>query len=331
MSHVTFDPWPNWLVASVPAAQREDFVVEVVSAVLRHTRPWIAELKEIGPAWRKTEEQPYAERVARCLMNHWERFTCGSSGLIPVEDVLVRLERGDLGYERTQSNVIREVILAQALEQGEPRAAEQFEEEYMPLIRNIAQRTTGKRGLEWVENFLADLVLPRDTRPPRISGYVGRTSLASWLRVVVMNHCREAGRKKTSLQSLTDFEPQNTQDQFIHADDHACIGLLQPIFTQAVSALGNEDRLLIKLLVLDDVPQHTIARQLKIHSGNVTRRRQRISQIIWAQVQKLGAGAGTNGRFTECMELVLAGHDVELRRSLGDVLAHAVSFVEEQP
>ena len=104
-----------------------------------------------------------------------------------------------------------------------------------------------------------------------------------------------------------------------------CEGLLQPIFADAVSALDGEDRLMIKLLILDEVPQQTLASRMGIHSGNVTRRRQRISQSIWERVNSLGSCSSAPGRVNDCLELVLAGGQVELQRTLGDVLMRAMT------
>ncbi len=323
------DSWPDWLATHIPSAKRADFLAEVAQVVVRHTRTWITELTQSNSTSSDSAENSYRRRTERCLWHHWERFADGAERLSTAEQVLARLEGGDLGYERPQTNVVREVLLAQALEQHEARAAKRFEEEFMPIIRSIAQRTAGDRGLEMVENFVADLVLPRETRPPRISGYLGKTSLASWLRVVVTNHCREAGRHPEPVQQMQEFDPPNPSEDNSQADAGGCEGLLQPIFTQAVSALENEDRLLIKLLILDDVPQQTLAQRMGIHSGNVTRRRQRISQTIWARVREMGTCSSAPGRVTDCLELVLTGNQIELQRALGDALARAVTSTEE--
>ena len=82
--------------------------------------------------------------------------------------------------------------------------------------------------------------------------------------------------------------------------------------------------LLLKLLVLDDVPQQSVARALGIHSGNVTRRRQKAAERIWQQVQVVSQDSGQAGPVQDCLELVLTGEDRELRVALGSMLAQAL-------
>lgn len=329
MSLTPFDPWPSWLATHIPSDRRADFLAELERAVSQHAQTSIAEFTKSRPA--SSEQSSYLRRVERCLLHHWERFSNDAAQLFTAEDVLARLERGDLGYERPQSNVVREVILAQALEQHEEPAAKHFEDAFMPIIRSVAQRTAGHRGLDLVENFLADLVLPRENRPPRIAGYVGKTSLASWLRVVVTNHCRESGRRSEPVQTVDEWDSVAPALCDPRSDTDGCEGLLQPIFRQAVSGLESEDRLLIKLLILEEVPQQTLAQRMGIHSGNVTRRRQKISQSIWSRVQELGTSSAAPNQVTDCLELILTGSDSELRRSLSDVLANAMTITEDTP
>lgn len=318
------DPWPAWLSPHIHQDERRSVRNDVAEVLVKTTQRWQRDVVS-SAAETKNVEPAMLARVERCVLHHWERFT--SSSLPAIDVVVARLESGDLGYSGSQANVIREVIMAQAMELRDEKAAECFEREFMPSVRAIAQRISGPRGLDLVENFGADLVLPRATRPPRIAGFIGRTSLTSWLRIVVVNHCQEAGRRKEPVQMIDEFEPTpiTARIEKHDPDSDGCEGLLQPIFADAVSSLESEDRLIIKMLILDEVPQQTLASKLGIHSGNVTRRRQRISQSIWERVNHLGSCSSASGRVNDCLELVLAGGHVELQRTLGDVLVRAMT------
>jgi hypothetical protein len=74
--------------------------------------------------------KPYAERIWMCAHYHWKRL--GEPQAIEFARLTKRLEEGDLGYERSSTNVLQEVTLAQALQNNEPMAAQMFESEYMP-------------------------------------------------------------------------------------------------------------------------------------------------------------------------------------------------------
>ncbi len=74
--------------------------------------------------------KPYAERIWMCAHYHWKRL--GEPQAIEFAQLTKRLEEGDLGYERSSTNVLQEVTFAQALQNNEPMAAQMFESEYMP-------------------------------------------------------------------------------------------------------------------------------------------------------------------------------------------------------
>jgi hypothetical protein len=113
-------------------------------------------------------------------------------------------------------------------------------------------------------------------------------------------------------------------DAAANDDEDHCNELLRPVFRTAISSLAADDRLLIKLLVLDEVPQYVLAEHLSIHKGNVTRRRQRAVQRIWSSINASREASSEPRQIEECLELVLAGKSVELRRALGNCLSSAL-------
>ena len=77
------------------------------------------------------------------------------------------------------------------------------------------------------------------------------------------------------------------------------------------------------MLLLDQVPQQALARSLGINSGNVTRRRQRITSDLWERIGAASRCAACRGEVADCLQLVLAGDDRELQRQLADALGEA--------
>ncbi len=108
------------------------------------------------------------------------------------------------------------------------------------------------------------------------------------------------------------------------AERKQCEQLLRPLFAAAAATLSSEDRLLIKLSVLDQAPQAELAKALHIHSGSVTRRRQRIARDIWSHFRCAAAASKKWELVQDCLQLVLTAEDPHLRRRLGDVLAQAL-------
>lgn len=264
----------------------------------------------------------YSRRIRLCLQHHGERL--GASGPLAVEELVARVEGDDGTGGVTGSQVLTDVTLALALERGHPSAVEKFESEYIPFVRSVARRVSGERGVELVENFAAELVLPRDERPPRIAGFQGRTSFAGWLKVVVVNFCITQVRKKEWHVLERPGGAECAVETARDPDTGECEGLLRPAFQRCVSELSAEDRLLIKMLVLHNVPQKDLAVSLGVHSGSLTRRRQRIGQQLLHRVRSLAVVTATESRVSDCLHLVLAGSDPELRRCLGGLLTEAI-------
>lgn len=254
----------------------------------------------------------FGERLWCCIDYHWDRLS--STEAVEFDDVLKHLESMTDG----EHDILRDVTLALALELRFPAAAESFEEQWMPLVRSTARRVGGTPAVELVENFSADLILPRQDAPPRIAQYQGRTPLAAWLRVVVANHCLSQLRRRRAWAPVEEL----AEDRPPAAHDHQpCRELLAPLVGMAIGTLEDEDRLLLKLLVLDEVPQQKVAQLLGIHSGNVTRRRQRAAQSVWRSVAAEAERAGKRQAAGDCLELVLAGSDPALRSELSHQMA----------
>src|ERR1700728_4336534 len=71
----------------------------------------------------------YVDRLRVCLEYHAARFGEGGRPVVPAQ-VIERIEHGDLGAVKVRANLLRDVVLAQALQLVEPCAAEVFETEF---------------------------------------------------------------------------------------------------------------------------------------------------------------------------------------------------------
>ena len=265
------------------------------------------------------ERDRYVTRVWECLEYHWRAFA--KSGPLRFVDVVDRLENGDLHYGSSDANVLADIVLATALEQGEDHAVREFETRYMPVIRAVANRCGGQRAVDTVENFAAELVLPRGERPPRIATFRGRTPLSSWLRSVVVNHVISESRKQkvgtvsVAIDIATHDQPERT------AEDADCAELLRPLFTNVATELDPEDRLVLQMLVLDGVAQNQLAQALGVSSGTLTRRRQRAARLMLERIQQLADESQQRVSVSDCLHLTIAGDNQDLRQRLAEILA----------
>jgi hypothetical protein len=267
----------------------------------------------------------YAERVWQCVVYHWRRFA--EAGVIPFASVVNRIEKGELAYGRVAQSVVWEVTLAQALEFGEPRAAEIFDGQYMDTVKAIARGAGGMPAVDAVENFGAELILPRAGGKSRIASYRGRTPLASWLRAVVTNYWTSRTRKREP-QTVPESLEIATNDQPVgrELDETNCGDLLLPLFSQAISTASSEDRFLLRILVLDRTPQHLVAKSMGVSSGTLTRRRERAARQVLATVRELGGQGQRPNRVNECLQIVFQQDGGRLRERLTDALAASLRF-----
>ncbi len=269
-----------------------------------------------------TELDRYYCRLWICVDYHWHRFA--AKGPLPFADVIRRLENGSLAHGSYRGNLLEEIVLAVALERNEEQAARRFEADYMPTVRSTAGRLGGPRAVDVVDNFLAELILPRNDRPPKIASFQGRTMLAHWLIPVVSNCWRAMFRQKRSLPLTKAAEPmaRSEADTFLTNPD--CLGLLKPILESTMQTIDSEDRLLLQMLMLDGVPQKELAKTLKIHTGTLTRRRQRAAGLIKSRLVELVRQATRPRQVEECLRIALAGDDATLRDHLANTLAMRV-------
>ncbi len=279
----------------------------------------IRELEIDMVALSESDAQACATRVWKCVAHHWQQW--GEDRVVELKTILDRLREGELGTRKFSEDVLREVVLAQLLEARADRAAEVFESDYMPAVRATAFRMAGNRAADTVENLAAELILPRGERPPRIRGFSGKTVLSCWLRAVIANLLVSHSRRQKPTAELTEMAAHD--DAAAGAETSGCGSLLAPLFARTVNSLAADDRLLVRWLVVDDVPQNQVARQLGIHSGNVTRRRQKVGEEVWRRVREEMEGSSQAQRLRECLDHVLAGDDVVQRRELGHVLSQA--------
>jgi RNA polymerase sigma factor (sigma-70 family) len=230
------------------------------------------------------------------------------------------IQSGRLYYGEVDANVLRDIVVAQGLELRDERAAVVFNTDYMPAAIRHAEQVAGRQVTEVIENLAADLILPRNNRPPRIATYRGRTPLAGWLRSVVLNACMSSLRKPQRVEIVPEPADPGSEDALRSLQGKECEDRLAPAFVTAVREIATEERVLLKLLVLDGVQQKQVATGLGIDPGTLTRRKQRAASHLLAQIRELGhSGVGANA-VRDCLEL-LAGDSPRLRLRMATILA----------
>lgn len=266
--------------------------------------------------------------AASCGARLWECLTyhlnAGEAGRFhSLEALILTCESGKL-FPGPPEDLIADVILAQALQRGQNRAALYFQERFMPLVQKTASRF-GKDYAAESENYMADLYFPRKAKPSRISTYKGQTPLKYWLRQVVTRHILSQIRRTKDHVAIDEAPEVADHAAASRTDSVDCRELLSPLLRRAVAKTSPDDRLLLKLLVVDKVPQKAVAEQYGRDSGNITRRRQRAAGEILEALKAEANAKRSQTHVDECLKSVLAGEDAELTLVLADLITSGLT------
>jgi RNA polymerase sigma factor (sigma-70 family) len=268
---------------------------------------------------------PYAERLALALAYHWWRWVLREPTLT-LDEVVDRVKQGRLAYGRSRRDVLYEVILAEAFCRRNEAAARIFMEQYEPIIRRTLRKIGGPRAEQEASDLLPELFLPREGRPPKMKFFEGRTPLANWLLAVARNswftRLRRAGPTREWAHEPPEGRDQVTQSWL--AEDQECLELLRPLFHRAARALTSDDLLMLRLVLLEQVPQSQVARIYGVNKSTVTRRIRRTTQKFSGLVREVLSALGLEKKGKECLDQLVSGSP-EARRQVADSLAEAVS------
>lgn len=263
----------------------------------------------------------FAVRLWTAVQMHLAKQEVEPGSNEEVEQFIRRVADGRLHYGQIQQNVVEDLMVAQGLQMHLNEAAAVFERDYMPSARRQAEHFAGGQGLDAVDSLAAELVLPRKNRPPKIATYRGLTPLKSWLRSVVVNQCVSAHRARREVSLETSFDTFASDTVTTSAFAKECEVTLAPEFQNAVMQLSRDDRVLMKMLVLDGVSQKNLAKTLGVNSGTLTRRRQKAAATLLQCIQAIAAAERASATVKECLELLLAGDVEQLQKRLAGILA----------
>ena len=284
------------------------------------TRQWT------GESWAENDPRlvPYLSRLRTCLQHHHGQWSGDSARSLSESLERLQADPAAEGGRAPLHSRLFEVCLAQALADNVERAAELFQSDYLPPLRRLAHQMGGEAAVELADSLPADLILPRPSQPPRIASYQGRAPLLLWLRAVLANLWTSQCRRRRAERLDSRDWPKSTP--VVPASDVSpCGDLLRQPLQRVLSRLDDQQRLILSMLILDHVPQQVLARNLGIHSGTLTRRRQQAFEQILAGLRGEVLRHPELPALRDCLDSVLAGADPEARAALAQVLATEIA------
>jgi RNA polymerase sigma-70 factor, ECF subfamily len=200
-----------------------------------------------------------------------------------------------LGENATGDNVIRvinslhgdDLYLAFACAKNSPQAWERFSDSYRRYINDLAAFFSPVKSVasELAESIFADLFLPDRSGRSRIASYDGRSSLATWLRVIICHRAiNERSRKfnnTTQLDELcekADGEAVRSVEMALRSSRYQ--SLVRDSLEHACGELSDRERLLLLLRYENGLQLGQIGRLFGLHQANITRQLGRVQAKI---------------------------------------------------
>jgi RNA polymerase sigma-70 factor len=195
----------------------------------------------------------------------------------------------------SDKNVIRifnslhgnDLYLAFACAKHSPQAWDRFTNRYRRYIYNLASLVSPVKSMasELAENIFADLFLPDCSGRSRIASYDGRSSLETWLRVIICNRAiNERARKSNNMAQLDDL-CEKADEEAVRGIEMALRSsryqsLIRDSLEHACGELTSRERLLLLLRYENGLRLGQIGRLFGIHQASITRQLGRVQAKI---------------------------------------------------
>lgn len=272
---------------------------------------------------------PYLRRLWNCWSYHWRSASeIVPAGRIDGLEVANRI-RGGKGYFRgglLGGDVLRDVVLAEAVIQKNESALQHLEREYKDYCLRQGKSLASFPNAEDWWYLLLDKLAGFTQAPGKLASFSGRCGLQNWLGTVVRNWMRDR-LKKDRLQTtgsgkdLAELAITEHPEQFLISEEcrHLWVELLQ----RTLASLEARDRLLLRLRFAQGLTGKETAAILGIHPGNVSRREQRVLEHLRQRLQS--AEVLDRSDYRECLQHLLTG-----KEGIGFAQA-LVEALEEKP
>jgi RNA polymerase sigma-70 factor, ECF subfamily len=200
-----------------------------------------------------------------------------------------------LGENATGDNVIRvinslhgdDLYLAFACAKHSPQAWERFSNSYRRYIRDFSAFVSPVKSVasEPAESIFADLFLPDRSGRSRIASYDGRSSLATWLRVIICHRAiNERARKSNNMAQLDELCEKADGEAMLSIEMALRSSLYQSLIRDslehACGELTDRERLLLLLRYENGLQLRQIGRLFGLHQANITRQLGRVQAKI---------------------------------------------------
>jgi RNA polymerase sigma-70 factor (ECF subfamily) len=234
------------------------------------------------------------------------------------------------GLGRAAPAFAADVYLAAACATGDPAALRVLDDDIVARVPSMVRRLDGAAafGDEVAQAVRVRLLVKDADDAPRIARFNGDVPLAAWVRVVALRVALNAKRGGETAPPPDDRVLGATDDPEIEYLRARYNEPFTQAFGDALAALGDDDRTILRLHYVDGLNIEGIGRIYGVHRATVARWLARIrSEVLEAARVRLAAQLGADADEAESVIGVLAG---ELDMTLSRILGRAVSAPDER-
>jgi len=174
-----------------------------------------------------------------------------------------------------------DLYLGFACAHGTEAAWERLNFVYGAYIKSLAIFMTGENtaSSEIADSVLVNLFLPGPSGQSRIASYEGRSSLATWLRVVVSHHATNERQRfcnnmsAMNVPDIADESAPSRMEASLRAGRYG--GIIGDSLRYSCHSLTNRERLVLLLRYDEGLHLGQIATLLGVHQSTITRQLER--------------------------------------------------------
>ena len=202
--------------------------------------------------------------------------------------------RGETAIDFLGSLHTKDLYLALGCAQGINAAWHRFNSIYRKYLMDHALRVCPNQdaAMELAESLPGFIYEPDGSGHSRLASYDGRSSLATWLRIIVSNRAFNERENRWSKHEGIESVGEIPDSCALSGID-ACLRsgryehMIQDAFKSACGALSDRERLLLLLRYDKEIQLSRIARLLHVHPSTITRQLERIYAKLRTNVREI--------------------------------------------
>jgi hypothetical protein len=253
----------------------------------------------------------FCGRLWKCWAHHWQQAVeAADEGRADGWQVAesIRSGRGYMGGGQLGGDPLEDVVLAEAVQVGEPAAIDRFQGRFKTFAIGqgvITNRHIAEDTEEWWCRLLGELG-GYSNPPGKLAQFHGRCGLQQWLGTVARNFARQQPAKPQIPVAQKHVGDRIAPPQ-VSVDEEECLELLSGIVQTALAKLPKQDQALLYLLHVEQLAGKEVANLFQLHAGTISRRKNDAAAEVRQKMLDCAEELLTSDAYEDCLDLLVGG------------------------